>query len=644
MNLPPSVLRCLLLVCLFLCPIASAPAAERPAAQVDPSVRNDWPDAWEKAFQDEIDRLVEQAQPRVSKRRGRYGNTYFENEKASYAEAMMDFLAGYREPALKFLQGQDANASWHRHTEGIDYFACFTLKHQMRKYFLFGSHLDDEYRQRMKRGAEAWTEQDPLNRPHPSFKKFDPNQFTPEHRNSWVDTRQTDNLRWMRDTSVYLMAEETGNDSTRQLYKDKLIEHVRQMYDRGMGEWDSENYLGHSFVPWLNVYDFAKDRQVQLAAKAALDWMSAAAAVKYWRGGWNGPTKRDYYHPAAWRTPAAYDFGVYFDLGDAPQRIPFSHEHIHMITSAYRPPPATVALAKKQIPLPAELLISHPTYEHYKKATLEKPQDFETQYLSHSFMLGTLPRGSGGDTNGFKMLAFDSARGVDYIIAGSGSKPDRIVTSSNGKDNVAQFRNLAIFLNGDPSADIHFWLPTDAAIEQTEKAIFVRLEKTWLALLPIHLKWQGVNAAATETIQTKQKYPDDQILSARGTGEGAYTGFALEVGDAADGSFDDFKQAVTEKANLDLSKLAEGNVTYRGAGGGEVGLVYAADGLPRVFRDGQPHDWTNHYAPYQPAGGGAAPIHQAWQSGQIRVEAGGHVFEGKFDPKAGYTFTNTTTR
>ncbi|NEQ07646.1 MAG: hypothetical protein F6K37_17375 [Moorea sp. SIO4E2] len=29
-------------------------------------------------------------------------------------------------------------------------------------------------------------------------------------------------------------------------------------------------------------------------AKAALDWMSAAAAVKYYRGGFGGPTKRDY--------------------------------------------------------------------------------------------------------------------------------------------------------------------------------------------------------------------------------------------------------------------------------------------------------------------------------------------------------------
>ncbi|MFM7717323.1 MAG: hypothetical protein ACKO7A_32840, partial [Microcystis sp.] len=96
------------------------------------------------------------------------------------------------------------------------------------------------------------------------------------------------------ETSVYLMAEETGNEATRQLYKSKIKRYVSALYNIGMGEWDSEVYHGHTFAPYLNLYDFAQDTEVKQWAKMALDWLSMAASVKYYRGGWGGPVKRDY--------------------------------------------------------------------------------------------------------------------------------------------------------------------------------------------------------------------------------------------------------------------------------------------------------------------------------------------------------------
>jgi hypothetical protein len=69
--------------------------------------------------------------------------TYFESEKRSYGFSMAHVLAGDQQLALKELQMEDVQAEqWHAHTAGIDYYACFTLKHQMRKYFLFGDRLD----------------------------------------------------------------------------------------------------------------------------------------------------------------------------------------------------------------------------------------------------------------------------------------------------------------------------------------------------------------------------------------------------------------------------------------------------------------------------------------------------------------------
>ncbi len=605
-----------------------------PIVELPEHLTNPWPEALEQAFLERVRASIEHnANPRS------YGNKFFENEKSSYPRAMMDFLAGNRERALAFLQAEDVNRDWHRHTEGIDFFASFTLKNQMRKYFLFGPYMEPAYVQRMHRGATAWTERDPLRRPHHAF---DPEQqgrgWTPVARNSWADIRGTDNLRFMRDTSIYLMAEETGNEQTRQTVLRRLRYEVWAMYHIGMGEWDSENYLGHSFQPWMNLYDFAADEDVKLLAKAALDWMSAAAAVKYWRGGFNGPTKRDYYHPGAWRVPAARTWGIYYG-GPVPNPNP-DYDDIFTITSAYRPPPAVVALGQNDFARPVELLMSHPPYGHYfNQRGAERPDAFETQYIARTYQLGTLPTGNIGDANGFKMIAANAERGVDYVIAGSGNRPHRIVTTTNGRDSVGQYRNLVLFHNGDAGADVHFFLPRSARIEREDGRIFIRLQDTWLALTPFNARWQGRNDQATERIaQDGRGYPDDMIATLRGTGQGASCGFALEVGEAdSHGSYDRFKEAVLARSKLE--RLDGAKVRYTGGDGATV-AVRPGDGLPHVWRNGERHDWDDHFDQYRPTDGGEVPIRQGWKEGRFRVEAGGWVFEGALDEDGRYSFTN----
>jgi len=46
-------------------------------------------------------------------------------------------------------------------TEGIDFYAGFTIKHQSRKYFHFGDLLAPEYRARMLRGEKKLDERRP---------------------------------------------------------------------------------------------------------------------------------------------------------------------------------------------------------------------------------------------------------------------------------------------------------------------------------------------------------------------------------------------------------------------------------------------------------------------------------------------------
>jgi hypothetical protein len=596
-----------------------------------------WPAEWEEALKRRAQESI-----RVFAGKSSYGNTFFENEKRSYPMAMFDLLAGNEKKALNFLQSEDADAKrWHAHTNGIDFFPCFTLKGQVRKYFGFGDKLDPAYRQRMFDGAKAWTAQDPLGRPHPAYKGPSKQEnWTPEARNTWVDARSTDNLTFMRDSAVYLFAEETGNEETRRLYADKLRSHLRSMYDVGMGEWDSENYLGHSFAPWLAVYDYAKDPSMREVARGALDWMATAAAVKYWRGGFNGPNKRDYYHPAAGRQPAANTFGIYF--GETPMEHP-EPDVIHLITSTYRPPQAVVALAQKDFDRPVELLMAHPPYDGYRSKPseqVERPRHHEIQYIGRTFMLGTLPTGHLSDShvadvNGFKMLAHNEQRGVDQFIVGTGPNAGgRITTATNGKDRLAQHRDTLLWLNADGRTEFQFLLPKSARVEVGERVIFISFEQTWMALWPINLKWNGVNDAATADLN--KNYPLDMIHAAAGAG-GAYCGFALEVGEGT--SQEAFKQAVAARASMDPSALERGQVTYSSSEGTQVGIEYGSDSLPVVIRGQQRHDWAEHGDPYKPASGSPAPVQQAWKSGRLEVRAGGKTFIGSVDDSGNYTWS-----
>ena len=99
--------------------------------------RNDWPPAWEKNFVDRVNASLQASdiQP------GKYGGTYFENEKASYPQAFIGFLKGQRKEALKFLQQED-DAAWSKQlTLGVDWYPSFTIRGQVRKYFFFGQYL-----------------------------------------------------------------------------------------------------------------------------------------------------------------------------------------------------------------------------------------------------------------------------------------------------------------------------------------------------------------------------------------------------------------------------------------------------------------------------------------------------------------------
>ena len=223
-------------------------------------------------------------------------------------------------------------------------------------------------------------------------------------------------------------------------------------------------------------------------------------------------------------------------------------------------------------------------------------------------------------------MAFNSQRGVDYFIAATGTNPHKISTSSVGDDNIAQYRNLVIFLNDTQEVPYQFFLPKSARIETKSNITFIQYEKTWLALTPINIDIKGINPEKTSKII--KRYPEDQIITAIATGNN-YSGFALEIGEKqTHGDFQQFQNSVLKKSRLDINQIDSGVVEYQGVLG-KVKLQHQTENLPKVWRNGNLHNWENHFAVYQNPEGEKTPVYQDWKKGEIYIESGGYKFTSK---------------
>lgn len=582
---------------------------------VDPKFRNQWTPELEADFQKRANFLINYfANPES------YGNGYEENEKKAYPRSMFDFLAGNKEKALQFLQQDDPQLEDHVHTNGIDYYFSFTLKGQIRKYFLFGQFLDPDYKQRMYEGAKQWTQKDPLTQPHPNYGFGDETgrDWSIKRRGRWVDSRNTDNLRAMREVAVYLMAEETGNEETRQIYQRKIHRYVSALYNIGMGEWDSPIYHGHTFAPYLNLYDFAKDPEVKQLAKAALDWFSTAAAIKYYRGGWGSPAKRDYGGSnIVFGAGAARTFWLYFGNAVIPNPQP-ELDTLHFITSTYRPPLAVVALAKKQFNKPLEMLATKPVYENWKEGKDQRPGYWETQFFGNTYQMGSLAGTfADGDVEPFGLMAFNQERGVDYFAVNTGRKSVR--PGKNKGDQIGQFQNLLVWLRKADEAPFAFQIPQTATFERENDIWFVQLEKTGLAIFPINLS--ALQPQIIDNERWLKRYSSEQVLSAQTQGD-SYGGFALEVVDLnSQTTYEKFKEEVKQKSRLDLRQLQQGKVIFQGKEKKTLALTYNQQNLlPILQKNGKLFDWSKHFNIYDSQTLDSAPIALGWKQGRLKVK------------------------
>jgi hypothetical protein len=563
--------------------------------------------------------------------------TFFESEKWSYPAAMRHIIAGNDEPGLKILQMEDSDAKkWHQHTDGIDLFPAFTLKGQMRKYYFFGPMLEPSYRERMTRAFDLWTKTNPRQTPHPIFLKFNPNVqgWTPERfGNLQCDSRNTDNLRAMRDIAIYLAAEETGNTSTQNWARAEISRYVTQVYTVGMGEWDSETYHCHSVAAYLNLYDFAKDPQVKMQAKIALDHLHIAAALKYHNGVFAGPSKRDYgWSYAQFGGASAKYFALIFgDVGGAKMdETSKEHDIVHAITSNYRPPRVAIDIATGKFDRPVELLATKPTYEAWKDGASDRPEFFETLFYGRTYQMGSVVSMTpNNDTSPFRLVA----DGAKVFTANSRSK----LHEKFPGDQIGQYRNLLLWLRPtDKANNFTFFLPKDVKLEQSGGVWFANLGKTYLALFPVNL--DAPRSASFPDPKMAEFYnPTAQLFEAPARSDAPYAGFALEVGET--GSFDAFKQSVLDKSKLEFTPN-DGILELTSSAGDSVQITHSsAIDLPKLLRNGEPFDYNDpaNFALWRTVGDKPF-VNLGWKTGELSVTTPRSTFTATLkDGQASFT-------
>lgn len=556
------------------------------------------------------------------------GNRYAENEKRSYPSAKMHVLAGNVETGMNFLQAEDQpqNPRDNVHTKGIDLYWAFTLKGQVRKYFQFGHLMEDDYRERMGEAIRLWTESHPRHTPHPEYGRYDPNAqgWGPNrfgHRQ--VDGRRTDNLFAMSTTSIYLFAEASENEETRQRAKSELLGYVWALFNIGHGEWDSIAYHSHIVAPFLNLYDFAEDPEVKMAAKLALDHFFVSAALKWQRATFLGASKRDYgggsYHQMG--NGFTHFFNLYFQDKDEVHREP---DQVHAMTSSYRPPPAVRALAARDFDRPVEILATKPQYENWQEGRSDRPHNFETLYIArHGGMGSAADPGGNGDMAPFRVVLNRGENDTDVVAIA----PDRQLNTKRRGSQTAQYKNLLVWMSDRRDHPWHLYRGQGTTMEEHDGVTFIKSDRSWLAI-----RRHGVGDFQEHEVSGRRTLGNPDAKWSTAEHEADWNLIAIEYGEEGDfDSFAAFRDAVLNDGSMEVD-ADQRQVVLTGANGRVLETHYNSENdLPVLIRDGEARDWNDpaEWALWRTTGDQNV-VSLGWKEGHLLVEAGGHTFEAQF--------------
>ena len=600
--------------------------------QVPDGFRNPVSKAYERGFRQRYNALLQSWTSGKDGFRKVDNRRFFESEKWSYPNAMLHVLAGNVAGGMAVLEAEDQpqNTADHRYTLGIDLWAGFTLKGQARKFFQFGHLMDEAYRQRMTEAVAIWTATHPRETPHPIYqtynetvKGYGPNRFG----NRRVDGRRTDNFYAMTTVATYLFAEASDNEATRVRAKSEILAYVWALYHIGHGEWDSTTYHSHTMAPYLTLYDYAQDPDVRLAAKLALDHFVTSAALKNHRLTFAGASKREYSLTSQQgKSPLMRFFWLYFNGPE--ELMQREHDQLFAMSSAYRPAPAMLALANREIPLPVEILATKPHYENWKEGASAAPRNFETLFLGKTYTAGSIVSSSPDEDVMPLRIVFNRGKtATNTLTMNAGSQLNR----KSAGDQIGQYRNLVLWLQETRTEPFHFMFAEGGQWQKKGDYWFMNGGDTWFALMPINL---GNISPAVLPTRTAKHIPRASFWQAP-TGPGPVAGFALEIGEKGQHkNFGAFVKAVRKARGLrgDPENLRRYRLT--GTDGRVLDLeLNRANDLPLLSRDAVPRDWDDaaEWDLWRTVDQDQPVVSLGWKEGQLQIHAGGHFFEGIFE-------------
>ncbi|TVR15738.1 MAG: hypothetical protein EA401_02290 [Planctomycetota bacterium] len=207
---------------------------------------------------------------------------------------------------------------------------------------------------------------------------------------NWLNGRGTDNHEVMwRSAAVTLSSYRGGNARG----MDWLKQYVRTMIAAGQAEWDSPRYQPYMLMGLLNIYDFSQDQAARAWAKAGLDYMAVAYALRNTGNIYAGPTSRGNSHSPGSSAMDAIGWLWWGGPGGTPDRSGQLRPAVYAATSSYRPPQVIGNIARRDLPqLPFVIEQGIPNYWTGLDAPtlpVEANQGHATIWVSRHATLGT---------------------------------------------------------------------------------------------------------------------------------------------------------------------------------------------------------------------------------------------------------------
>jgi len=331
----------------------------------------------------------------------------------------------------------------------------FATNHWARLQGLLGDRLGDDFQQAFRQAVAAYAEsRRPSDGPREHSRVEAP--FTLVGRpGQHLGGGGTENHKLMFRTSALLFAETFPDGAlisghtpaeTRAIAGGALRDFTRQLFVMGNGEYHSTSYFPHSIQALLNVHDFSPNPASRAVARAAIDYYLAVYALKVFNGVHTGPKRRGW---ADGHRLGEMDTMLWLWAGGAPgyTTIPVhpadAHASLHQLTTRYRPDPAILALAAKQVPLPFEAELSHPDY-----GMTEAGRHLETFYCSKSFALGSVQLDA-VNNSGQQTTRSLNVRGARESLIFGGGQPRWLSPEGHSPyDQWVQKRGTLLFMTG----------------------------------------------------------------------------------------------------------------------------------------------------------------------------------------------------